>query len=361
MGAKKRVFRIEVNGGAKAHPKRYQFDYGGTKGIRLMLSANSATIEMLLGTKMDAHQFLSPENHYLTNALQKTMIAWLLVYGRANSIRTIELAIDGMSAENLVDTMEIEKLRFAQTLDLRKPITMAQSWGEPVVMHNVLGVSKSKNDPRMASLAALALSKTKAQTVTVLGSSERFIYLWTAINGYCNYLKELAIPYASNSVEKGFRQERNAITLCLRYHGWGDNCPPRKANEKLARITIRRLEAIKRNGELMVLAENNDSSSVAQELQLLISEDAWVKESGFHLTSAGNLTFCLPYYFRCGLLHGDRSMPVFVRETDERYWCLALLNTVLEGFLDTNLWLLFDQQYVDSVVKPQLAKLVAEW
>ncbi|WP_165053396.1 MULTISPECIES: hypothetical protein [unclassified Adlercreutzia] len=48
------------------------------------------------------------------------------------------------------------------------------------------------------------------------------------------------------------------------------------------------------------------------------------------LSLCGYLLFCLPYYFRCQLLHGVKPIPLFVYKTDERVWFLSFLSGFIE-------------------------------
>lgn len=67
------------------------------------------------------------------------------------------------------------------------------------------------------------------------------------------------------------------------------------------------------------------------------------------LTLHGYLLFCLPYYLRCQLLHGEKPLPLFVYKTDERVWVLPILSDLIEGFLDENLWKLFDADELEVI------------
>ena len=82
-------------------------------------------------------------------------------------------------------------------------------------------------------------------------------------------------------------------------------------------------------------------------LKMFVARDGTRPYKG--LTLHGYLLFCLPYYFRCELLHGSKPLPLFVYGTDERVWCLPLLSDLIERFLDENLWRAFDTDELDAI------------
>lgn len=362
MSGSKKNISIIVNGGAPKRCKHYAFDYGQTKGIQLLLGPVSATVNLRMATGKDAAAFASPDYPYYVNCLQKVMLAWSIAYGRFGKIEKATVKVDGKLPSEAVCVFGEGNGPFLQSISAGTRVKMASEWSNSVVANNVLGVAKTSASHREASLVALVLAKAKGFPANTVELSEKFTYAWMAMNGYYGALASMASRFLpKKKADKLKRNDTERIALCLRYHGYG-NCSI-NANDapRFARKAVAALREAPDASEALKIQDGEVMSAFAAELhdfQKRKDGNGELYNPYSALTLNGYFVFCLPYYFRCSLLHAERPVALYVHSSDERYWCLSQLCGFIEAFLDEHLWKLFDEAYVASVALPRLEKLV---
>lgn len=338
--SKKREYTVRINGGAKRGASRYQYSYSNTKGIKLNLSPRSATIRMSLASTKSASEFGATGCRLYDDSLYKTSMAWLLRYGRIVPIQSVTVGVDD-SPETIVydaekpkrGTLPFSAIDFSGKVDLPGEFTSEQ------VMSTILSVPRTKADHRLASLNALLLAKMKNGRSGASDIVDRFSNSWTALNGYYSYVDSRA--------PQTHYKEKKKMRTSLQLHGMGDCDVTLTDGAQLERATIGALKGV---GGLSDL----DTPAVKERLALLSDRirtftDKQGKCPYDSLTVYGYLLFFLPYYFRCKLLHGEKPLPLFVYETDERVWCPPILSDLIVAFLDKNLWKLFDSDELEAI------------
>ena len=366
----KRLFSIFINGGAPMRCRRFTYSYSQTKEIVLLSGSHSATIEMRLATEKDEKSFGRAENPYYVNALERALWTWLVVYGHFCSIEEVAVSIDGAAP---VDVFEVSKKIVAPVqpaTNFSKRIKLPREWGSEAVLKSLLSIPRTKEDHSVAAVTALCLSKVKKYQGDSLGQTERFMYLWMAMNGYYNRMRAEAFELNRAVSEKHLGEkrasDRGCITLCLRYHGYGIRAL--SANER-ASIAGKAKETLMKSCQYGVrLSDSFDSDEmVAFEIAM---QNARVSAGGKELVNSqmhvqyklpGFFLFELPYYYRCNLLHANRPIPLFVKLADRDEVCLTLLSDYLEVFLDDNLWRLFDEEHLEGMMRPRINMLLDTW
>ncbi|MBR0405277.1 MAG: hypothetical protein IJI68_08775 [Eggerthellaceae bacterium] len=338
---KKRDFVIRVNGGAKKSAKRYRYSYSNTKGIILQLSSNSATVSMAISSKKSASEFGMRGYQLYDDLLYKVRLAWLLSYGRVVSIEEVTVEVDSDGETVVFDGKKIgQGCPPLCASDFSGRIFLPAEWQSERVMNEVLSIGRSRASHRMATLNALVLAKMKTERSGASDIAERFSNSWTALNGYYNYIVSRARPGKK-------LYDREKMGICLRLHNLGNCSVMEKHQAKLARTAIQAIEGTRCLQDQLPLGSEKRLEAFSQTLKKFEAEDGTCPYED--LTLYGYLLFCLPYYFRCQLLHGTKPLPLFVYETDERVWCLPLLSDLIEVFLDENLWRLFDGDELDAI------------
>lgn len=339
--AKKRDYVVRVNGGAKRGASHYQYSYASTKGIKLDLGPRSATISMSLWSRKSASDFGSTGCCRLyDDSLYKTSMAWLLRYGRIVPIQSITVQV-GDGPETVVYDVgkpgggrpPFSALSFSGKVDL------PEEFRSEHVMSTILSISRTKVSHRMAALNALLLAKMKSDKSGVSDIVERFSNSWTSLNGYYNYV-DSRLPHAHY-------KEYKRIETSLKLHGLGDQAVSTTHRDQLSRVAIRALEGVKSLREPVAPAVQERLALLSDRIREFTDDKGECPYGG--LTVDGFLLFCLPYFFRCKLLYGEKPLPLFVYETDERMWCLPLLSDLIVDFLDKNLWKLFDGSELDAI------------
>lgn len=339
--ARKRDYVVRVNGGAKRGASHYQYNYASTKGIKLDLSPRSATINMSLWSRKSASEFGATGCRLYDDSLYKTSMAWLVRYGRIIPIQRVTVGVDD-GPETVV--YDAENLGGGSppysAFNYSGKVSLPEEFSSEHVMSTILSISRTKLSYRMASLNALLLAKMKSGRSSASDIVERFSTSWTALNGYYNFVAYRARPSARLS-------DRDKMGISLRFHGLGNCAVMQKHGAQFARVAIQAMDAASAPDGLATPDAELQLALLSAKIGAFTLGDGTKPYESLELY--GYLLFCLPYYFRCQLLHGEKPLPLFVYETDERVWCLPLLSDLIVDFLDKNLWKLFDNSELDAI------------
>ena len=339
--AKKRVYIVRINGGAKRGAQRYQYSYAGTKGIGLELSARSATVSLSLWSAKNALEFGTSGCRLYDDLLYKVSLAWLLCYGRIVSISSVTVQVGDASEVVVYDVGKVGRGRppFA-ALDYTGTVSLPSEFMSESVMGPVLSIARTRTSHRMAALSALLLAKMRRGGSDASDIVERFSCSWTALNGYYSFVASLARPGKQPS-------DRDKMGISLKLHGLGDCAVTRSHSAQLARVAIETLRDVQGVREPLTTDEQEKLELLTARIQRFTDKDGGAPYE--KLTLYGYLLFCLPYYFRCQLLHGEKPLSLFVYRTDERMWVPPILSDIIEAFLDKNLWKLFDGDELEAI------------
>lgn len=338
--SKKREYTVHINGGAKRGASRYQYSYSNTKGIKLDLGPRSATIRMSLASTKSASEFGATGCRLYDDSLYKTSMAWLLRYGRIVPIQSVTVGVDD-SPETIVydaekpkrGTLPFSAIDFSGKVDLPGEFTSEQ------VMSTILSVPRTKADHRLASLNALLLAKMKNGRSSASDIVDRFSNSWTALNGYYSYVDSRA--------PQTHYKEKKKMRTSLQLHGMGDCDVALTDGAQLERAAIGALKGVGGISDLDTPAMKERLALLSDRIRTFTNDKGKCPYES--LTADGFLLFFLPYYFRCKLLHGEKPLPLFVYETDERVWCPPILSDLIVAFLDKNLWKLFDSDELEAI------------
>ena len=273
--------------------------------------------------------------------LYKTSMAWLVRYGRIIPIQRVTVGVDD-GPETVVYDAENPGGGSPpySAFNYSGKVSLPEEYRYEHVMSTILSISRTKLSYRMASLNALLLAKMKSGRSSASDIVERFSNSWTALNGYYNFVAYRARPSARLS-------DRDKMGISLRFHGLGNCAVMQKHGAQLARVAIQAMDAASTPDGLATPDAELQLALLSAKIGAFTLGDGTKPYESLELY--GYLLFCLPYYFRCQLLHGEKQLPLFVYETDERVWCLPLPSDLIVDFLDKNLWKLFDSSELDAI------------
>lgn len=103
-----------------------------------------------------------------------------------------------------------------------------------------------------------------------------------------------------------------------------------------------------------ILKKNYDLCYQQEGKTLCARKEQCSRSKDRFLTPYGFLMGQFAYYFRCRLFHANAPMLLFTYKNEYELKCLTLINNLLEDFLDQEVYLLFDETYVNGVALEQL-------
>lgn len=312
------TYRLTIN---KYLPKGFfTFNYGHSRNIVINISKNAASIQKDL--KKDYRDNLMES--YLINLMKEGMkraaLLHLLMYQEPMKVKKVVLEVlEGEKVESNFDLTEEMVLYSLITTRLERPIS--KEWNDKIVLRNILQFMKSTDDMarQISALYAYLYSKTKRY------ETERFSYLWMAMNGL----------YASLHPETGANDTEGLKALLKRF-GLGEELFSRKERTDKG---LKAMLKLKDAGE--PITRDSLMNGKHQELAVSIKSLLTREETPLNLTPYGYLLTDFPYYLRCKFFHANRPMELFSFQSDMELKAIRIANGLLEEFLDENLVMLF--------------------
>lgn len=187
------------------------YSFSNTSNIRISVSQRGFSVEVEQTVLRNPSEILS--NALFRDAIKKAVVIQMIKYNQiANGDLYVEINGENYciykdnedSQEQLLYSMCGKKL-------LRK---MKDNWTVASI-HRLLNTTKSKADRLDAALDAFLISKSKEF------ETERFVYLWMAMNGLYGFVSEEACKYADDKkTKKWLSREASQIkffTMFLNY------------------------------------------------------------------------------------------------------------------------------------------------
>ena len=183
----------------------------------------------------------------------------------------------------------------------------------------------------MASLNALIIAKTKRF------ETERFLYLWMAMNALYRY-------YTVAFCGCGGKNDSVMLKHFAALYGFGPVANNMIFEEKQRYNKIDTI-ILRRKTELFL--EDILSTSSNSSCELL----SYLEQKGETFSPYGYFLLTHSYYHRCELFHANRAVKLLSFPEESNILILRALNTLIENFLDTNLHLWFDIDYRENIIK----------
>lgn len=282
---------------------------------------------------------LSQSVYLFPDAIKKAMLAHLVLFSEHIKIKTMSVHIDEDS-ECIVNTDEGHTPPLYSMIIGKLYRPFSRKWSDASI-NGLLTQTKSSYDSRTAALFALICSKCKHY------ESERFIYLWMAFNGMYNYFAYLVSD--THSMKK-VKQEYKQLRYFQRLFTLGDETISDDTEKK--RIA-HKVIALIRNESLDIthqFLESENGKILCEKIRLLLVKPQDGKP--YKLTPYGYLLTQFSYYYRCNLIHANKPLALFSFADESDICCLRAINSLLEEFMENNLNLWFDDEFVDEHLRP---------
>ena len=326
---KKIAYELVINHGTRIK-KPFTYSYGLTKSIELHLRQGAVLLSFQQSVKRDPDMILSIKDRLCSDAIKKTMFIHLMQYGKPLRINTVTLSIDGSTSDvysNARDNPFIYSM-IEENLDHPFPEAFRSAYDL------ILNMPKSSYDGRINAVIALLLAKAQYYR------SEKAFYLWTAMNGYYNYLTNECkkLPGCKNQYRKEFRQQE----LLGKYIG--HDCIANSIDESIkATLFQKGMSLLKRTNlavDIAYISLQNVQSDFFQAIQNILQVGRAASPS-FQMTPYSFMVIWLPYQIRCTYFHANQAMPIFSYEDEPLLTVLQFTNYFVESFLESNLpaWL----------------------
>ena len=321
---------------------KFVYDFGQTKGVELIIAETGIQITAELTKSFDPIEMLCGDSYLFADGINKALLLYLIRFSKTLKIDALTLRIDNEEEIILLGQNADPPIYSMINGTLHRPIP-AEFSGE-VITDQLLKMTKSKYDKRIAALFALLLSKSK------IYETERFIYLWTSLNGMYSWISDFVAE--ANGVEK-YRKEYKQIIAFQQFIDVGSGTIAEKDKAPIAHRVVSILGNISNQ---RVSKADIESTELSQEISTALITASGEK---YNLTAYGYILTQLSYYFRCKIVHGSRPVLLFAHADNKELHALKVINDLLEEFIDSNLHAWFDEKYIaDTIIaKAQKIKL----
>ena len=300
----------------------YFFQYGNTKNIELIFSLNSACIKKTFAK--DYSHNLEADSYFrnlFKEGMKRISLLHILYYQKQIKVKSVQLVVIRPGGEkeiyDLTNSFVVYSLIKS---NLSRPIK--QDWRNHHVLQNILRFQKSKPElaRKTASLYAYLYSKTKTN------ETERFSFLWMAMNGMYGSMK----PETS--------RDREQMANLIKEYYLGTEVLSVNTRHHICHLVDVKLNEI--NGVITKESLREEHKELGDYILQHIPINNETK-CPFDLSAYGFLLTDFSYYLRCKLFHANRPVELFSFADDLEIKVLQIVNGLLEEFLDNNLINLF--------------------
>lgn len=322
---------------------QFLYNYGSTKGIELALSSGMIIISARLTRLFGQNEMLSSDVRLFSDAIQKGLLCHLLLFSESIVISKMYVQIGDNVEPIEIPNAGVTPLVYSIVVDKLKP-SMSAEWSGEKIINQVLSFTKSSYDSRMASLFSLICAKSKRY------HAERFIYLWMAFNGMYNYyvglIKNTEGVKSSKKLQQSLTREWKQIVEFQKLYSLGSATLMDPDKTVVAREVISLVRS--RNAYTSDISAKEWVKNLEEEICSQLTSG---KNGPYNLTAYGYMLTQFSYYFRRNVIHANKPIALFsyAEETDLK--CLAIINGLLEEFLDENLYKYFDTEYLETFLQ----------
>ena len=325
--------------------KPLKYNYSRTNGIELRVTRGGFSIDVKRSVTKDASSLL--RDSLFRDAIKKAVVIQLIKYGFYTDA-DLYAGING-KVTCLYDSKVDASRKLIYSLcgrKLQRPMT--QPWTDDS-LQRVLYSTKSKANRLDAALDALLMAKSKYY------ETERFIYLWMAINGLYGLVAEFAFEYMRSKNEQNWiKKEFGKIKFFAMILGY----PYRGIFNGTEDDSVKELELLltgidnDKVDDFINAIKINDKNNRFVEGIHNVFEKAGVEIGKMHPYVA--MLLFMPYKVRCKYFHAEKAVPLICFEEEQPLLVLRVLNRAMEDYLDDNLNKWFDSGVLDAYYLPRI-------
>ncbi|MBQ6481350.1 MAG: hypothetical protein IJI45_09555 [Anaerolineaceae bacterium] len=309
-------------------PKRkttvFIIDIEKTRHIELRIAKNYIQIVADLSKRLMPKDILADKSRIFPKALKQAMLLYLVMYSEPIKVRSYYL----MSGGDMLLREESPESPYIYSLITKKLLcSTGESWKRDAVLQ---GVAACEDNRLKASLNAYLMSKSKTNV------TERFLYLWMAMNGlYGHY----AVKYRRCKGNNDTHMQKEFARL----YGFS-NLPESEIADKLRSNADK---VIYRNQEHFSESLRMNNLALLDDFRLFLGSDVGDADPYWYYLIRHS------YSYRCRIFHANYQLKLLSKAEESEIVVLRALSDVLEDFLDRNLPKWFDCTFVEREVKPR--------
>lgn len=345
---KKILYQVKANSIASS-PYKYNYKYDKTDNIHLFISKNAFSIEVERTINTPSHEILA--NRLFVDGIKKAHLIHTILYGTSVRVKKLTASIDKSETDIYCASSPDEYLIYC--LYGKKLVSpFPNDWKNNNVGEFILSVRTENKEYRLiAALNALTMAKSK------YFATEKFMYLWMAMNGLYGYIAQIAKEDVfSKSEESWINKERGQIEFLSIYLGFdfhwiekGKETEVRTAMESILGTIIE----TDYNKLLKALDSNNVENSTVNMIHSFFDKNKIIESNPYIL-----LLLWLSYQIRCKYFHSELTLPVYCFSEESPLPALKFLNYLLEQFLDNNLLLFLNNDSLQKSILPRIKNYV---
>lgn len=320
----KKIYQsIRINEERK-HPLMCVTNIGQTKDVSISVAKDYLCVSANISSNPKLEDMLSTRSLVLSKALKRGMTVHILRYHTPISVKTYTCQAAQNSITINADSKNPKIYSMVSGKLLRK---VSPAWSNKKYLHDFI---LSDNPDLTAAVAAMLISKTKQF------ETERFLYLWMAMNGLYRY-------YAMAFHGCGGKNDTNMLQLFSQLYGFG-----LVADEKMYHYDQRKVDSVilrRSTDDFLKEIKKQDSSSAEDLFRILGADRSDISAYGYYLLQHS-------YKYRCNMFHANHQVKLLSFSEESEILVLRTLSDLLEEFLDQNLHKWFDQNYLENVIKP---------
>ncbi|MBR5419568.1 MAG: hypothetical protein IK115_00315 [Lachnospiraceae bacterium] len=346
---KRKVHYYLHSGKISSMEKSMIYAFSNTIDIKICISRKGFSLEVDRTVKKEASALV--RDPLFRDAIKKATLIQLIKYGKISG-EDVYVTIDDVDF-CIYDRCKKTPERLIYSLcgtQLQRP--MVGNWTE-ASLQRILDVTKSKTDRLDAALDALLLAKSK------LYETERFVYLWMALNGLYGFAAETAAGYMPGENEKSWIKKEYAqikfYSMILDY----PYCQPKEDKEKVLKsleLILARINPAETDLTIKAIKNHDTDNFYVREISAIFSEIG-ISEGEMHPYTV--LLLYMPYQIRCKYFHGEHTVPLLCFENEHPLPVLRILNNLMEEYLDISIPQWFDGHFYTTDIIPRI-RLLAE-
>lgn len=349
----------------------FKYKYSHTYFL-LKISENCFVIETEMSYTGTIDDILSSKVGYFRDALLKAVMIYRLKYPDPIDQQRLTVSIDG-TQKVLFDKSKNNNLPLVYSMldeKLFRPFSDYMKSDE--IINWYINKAKSSYSDAISAYFAYLYSKTKEY------ESEKFFYLWIAMNGFCNGIYQAFIKkygkfkkYTKNKsgIIKYINKDKDLteseiIWLTSVIFGLGKKSIPQKQSELIARNVISVFRDCKHTEYNKKMFDDKDlsdriKSKVYSRENPPDDENKRLKNTvyspdPFDITPYGYTLLWLSYYIRCTRFHANKPIILLCLIDDHDMRCLTILNCLIEEFLEENFHYLINEKDLNALLEKRV-------
>lgn len=323
------------------------YNFGNTKNIILTISKRGYCVEVYRTVMKEHCQIL--QDPLFKDALRKVSRIQLIKYGEIfkgavyadiSGKKSCIYDIGSEGQYELVYSMCGNKLRRC----------LLGNW-DIASLQRVVAVTKSKTERIDAALDAVLMAKSKSY------ETERFIYLWMAMNGLYGFAMEVATKeMPSNREQKWISHEYAQLKFFAMLNGYAYHAADKEIEPQVIKQIEILIGKIERGKEREIIKSIKEKKHNEFERKIIeFFANGGVTE-GKMLPYAALLLY-VSYKIRCKYFHAEKVMPLICFENEHPIPVLRFLNILIEDFIDNNLYKWFSADCYTGEILPRIKEI----